>query len=455
MAEDTSNGTSTNSSITVADANTERTRTQRSSKRANIAAEILETERTYVDGLGLIEKLYITPLLLSAQQPTAILSRKEVRQLFANFPDIIMLSRELLYQLESRLGPNASPPWDADTGRVGDIFLRIAPFLKMYSLYLRNFRSALADISRWLSSNHEFAQFIQQANSNPECKSLAFQSYLLLPVQRIPRYKMLLEDLLKHTPETHVDHQNIGDALRTIEDVATFVNENIQEHEMTLSIIEIQRMLGLKESLLVPGRRLIKTGTLSKICRKNHQLRNFYLFSDILLYSSSPAPLSDDQSGHRRVPLEDCKVMDVPDAPDCRNQFTIISREKSFIVYTSSASEKLAWMQALMRAITERREARDTLQMDSSLKRRIARARRSTMMQFPRVAENFDAPVWDPDESAERCYICFRDFSLFVRKHHCRACGKIVCNGCSRKNIVFVAQESTEAKEGRGCDQCI
>ncbi|KAJ2686982.1 hypothetical protein IWW39_003252 [Coemansia spiralis] len=424
-------------------------------KRANIAAEILDTERTYVEGLELIEKLFISPLLASAQQHGPILSRKEVRQLFANFPDIITLSKELLAQLEARIGSGATPQWDPATGLIGDIFLRIAPFLKMYSLYLRNFRSALADISRWLIANQAFSRFIQQANASPECKGLTFQSYLLLPVQRIPRYKLLLEDLLKHTSPAHVDHQNISDALRTISEVATFVNENIQEHEMTLSIIEIQRMLGLKETLLVPGRRLIKVGTLTKICRKSHQHRQFYLFSDILLYSSSPPPLSDDQSGHRKVPLEDCKVMDVPDAGDCRNQFTIISREKSFIVYTASAGEKADWMLALMRMITERREARDTLQMDNSLRRRIARARRSTMMQFPRVAENFDAPVWDPDEASDRCYICFRDFTLFLRRHHCRACGKIVCNSCSRKNIMFVGRASTESKEGRGCDQCI
>ncbi|KAJ2329228.1 hypothetical protein GGI00_003996 [Coemansia sp. RSA 2681] len=93
--------------------------------------------------------------------------------------------------------------------------------------------------------------------------------------------------------------------------------------------------------------------------------------------------------------------------------------------------------------------------MDNSLRRRIARARRSTMMQFPRVAENFDAPVWDPDETSDRCYICFRDFSLFLRRHHCRACGKIVCNSCSRKSIMFVGRASIESKEGRGCDQCI
>ncbi|KAJ1732943.1 hypothetical protein LPJ61_001804 [Coemansia biformis] len=423
--------------------------------RARIAAEILDTERTYVDGLGLIEKLYIGPLLASAQQQAPILSRKEVRQLFANFPDIVSLSKELLAQLDARLGPRADPPWDPATGRVGDVFVRMAPFLKVYSLYLRNFRSALADVSRWLSENHDFARFIHQAGASPESKGLPLQSYLLLPVQRIPRYKLLLTDLLKHTPDAHVDRQSISDALHTIAEVAAFVNENIEEHEMTLSILEIQRTLGLKEPLLVPGRRLVKAGVLTKICRKNHQQRSFYLFNDMLLYSSGPAPLLDDQAGHRRVQLADCKVMDVPDAPDCRNQLTIISREKSFIVYADTAAGKAKWMAALSAAIVDQRRARETLQMDRSLRRRIARTRRSTMMHFPRVAENYDAPVWDPDESADQCYICFRAFTLFMRRHHCRACGKIVCNACSRKSIIFVGHASAETKEGRGCDQCI
>ncbi|KAJ2359774.1 hypothetical protein H4S02_012150, partial [Coemansia sp. RSA 2611] len=379
-----------------------------------------------------------------------ILTRKEVRQVFANFPDIVMLSRELLGQLEGRLGAQAQPAWTAASGRVGDIFQRMAPFMKMYSLYLRNFRSALADISAWLGSKGAFAAFVQRASARGECRGLTFQSYLLLPVQRIPRYRLLLSDLQRHTPAGHVDGASIAAALQMIEGVAEFVNENIWEHEMALSMVEIQRALGLKETLLAPGRRLVKAGVLTKICRKSHQQRSFYLFSDMLLYSSG----QDEAAGHRRVALEDCKVMDVPDAGDSRNQFTLISREKSFIVYAGDAGEKAAWMGALSQAIVAQREARGTLQMDRSQRRRLARARRSTLMEHPRVAENFDAPVWAPDESAARCYICFRAFTLFVRRHHCRACGNIVCNACSRKSIVFVGRDAARS-EGRGCDQCI
>ncbi|KAJ2377225.1 hypothetical protein IW150_001503, partial [Coemansia sp. RSA 2607] len=425
--------------------------------RTKIAKEILETERSYVDGLEVIEKLYIAPLLHSA-----ILTRKEVRQVFANFADIITLSRELLAQLEGRLGSSARPAWDGSSGRVGDIFQRMAPFLKMYSLYVRNFRSALGDISAWLSTKPQFARFIEAAGARGESRGLGFQSYMLLPVQRIPRYRLLLEQLLQHTAEDHVDRASIAGALAAIGDVAAFVDAHVSEHEMTLSMLAIQRALGVREPLVAPGRRLVKTGELTKVCRKSHQRRAFYLFSDMLLYArqAAGAGTGDEtaagaSAGHRRVGLDECKVMDVPDAGDGRNQFTVISRDKSFIVYADTAGEKRAWVEALAQAIAAQRSARSTLQMDGSLQRRLARARRTTMQHFPRVAADFDAPVWAPDGSAAQCFICFRAFSLFVRRHHCRACGRIVCNACSRKSIVFVARQSAEAREGRGCDQCV
>ena len=39
-------------------------------------------------------------------------------------------------------------------------------------------------------------------------------SYLVLPIQRIPRYVMLLEDMFKHTPINHVDHTDLEQVYR-------------------------------------------------------------------------------------------------------------------------------------------------------------------------------------------------------------------------------------------------
>ena len=45
-----------------------------------------------------------------------------------------------------------------------------------------------------------------------------------------------------------------------------------------------------------------------------------------------------------------------------------------------------------------------------------------------KTRENY---VWERDEYTSNCSGCQCEFTFFVRKHHCRACGKIFCRSCS------------------------
>lgn len=38
---------------------------------------------------------------------------------------------------------------------------------------------------------------------------------------------------------------------------------------------------------------------------------------------------------------------------------------------------------------------------------------------------------WAPDADANLCMTCGKSFSLTRRRHHCRLCGRILCNKCS------------------------
>ena len=40
-------------------------------------------------------------------------------------------------------------------------------------------------------------------------------------------------------------------------------------------------------------------------------------------------------------------------------------------------------------------------------------------------------PVWQPDESVSACPLCAAEFGFFTRRHHCRKCGRVVCDDCS------------------------
>ena len=98
---------------------------------------------------------------------------------------------------------------------------------------------------------------------------------------------MLLEDVIKNTPENHPDKDNLEEALRQIESVAWHINDQLKEHENALKMLDIQRSLqGCFPKIVVPGRRLVKQGNLMKVPRAggSGNPRYFVLFSDILMY---------------------------------------------------------------------------------------------------------------------------------------------------------------------------
>ena len=47
------------------------------------------------------------------------------------------------------------------------------------------------------------------------------------------------------------------------------------------------------------------------------------------------------------------------------------------------------------------------------------------------------APVWMPDNAAKMCMRCSRKFNLLRRRHHCRSCGRVVCDSCTQDRRVL------------------
>ena len=138
--------------------------------------------------------------------------------------------------------------------------------MKMYSLYVQNFHSALSSLSKHMSESPAFNRFLRETCMLPKLQNLTFQAFLIMPVQRIPRYKLLLDDLVRSTPPDHPDTPLLEKALSAIADVGMFVNEQIRKHEMYMRMLDLQRQLvGYYGHLVVPARRLIKEGVVNKV----------------------------------------------------------------------------------------------------------------------------------------------------------------------------------------------
>ncbi|KAI0450599.1 hypothetical protein F5B21DRAFT_517331 [Xylaria acuta] len=55
----------------------------------------------------------------------------------------------------------------------------------------------------------------------------------------------------------------------------------------------------------------------------------------------------------------------------------------------------------------------------------------------PDVPQSVALPTWQPDTEVIRCPICGARFGIFLRRHHCRKCGRVVCDGCSPHRITI------------------
>ncbi|XP_067895528.1 zinc finger FYVE domain-containing protein 26 isoform X2 [Heterodontus francisci] len=59
---------------------------------------------------------------------------------------------------------------------------------------------------------------------------------------------------------------------------------------------------------------------------------------------------------------------------------------------------------------------------------------------------------WVPDDKALFCMVCWKErFTMFNRRHHCRRCGRVVCQSCSTNKMVV---ENCRENPARVCDQC-
>jgi len=65
-----------------------------------------------------------------------------------------------------------------------------------------------------------------------------------------------------------------------------------------------------------------------------------------------------------------------------------------------------------------------------------------------------ESPDWTPDNSSTCCEECFAKFTVFRRRHHCRKCGRLVCEKCAPKDNTKPILEFGVLEPVRHCLKC-
>jgi hypothetical protein len=394
--------------------------TKQAKKRINIIKEIISTEASYCEMLEVIMNLYYTPLmnLATKNKDRAILSESEILGVFSNIDVILQINTNFLNSLKEKVA-EAVP--DERNALVGGVFKKLGPFFKMYTQYINNHPAAVSLLVNTLYKRDKFKNLMHQNERIASAKGLDLESLLITPVQRVPRYKLLLEVLIKCTDEDHPDYADIQEALGLIGGVASQINRAMQESQDRENMLNIQKQF--KEiDLITPSRKFVMKGVLTKKCRSTNKDFTFFLFNDLMLYAHGGG--LTQYVLHHQIDINSAfSVKDLPDSPEAKNGFEIRNTKKSFVVYAPDPVVKQMWLKALEDCVEQAKRKRNGL------------------------TDEEQAPLWDPDGTSKNCVICLEPWNaLLRRRHHCRRCGILVCADCSKGKT---------SKGDRICDRCV
>ncbi|KAM9854868.1 FYVE, RhoGEF and PH domain-containing protein 4a [Aulostomus maculatus] len=428
-------GTKTESEHRNEDTSTDQKETNEQ-KLFKIASELLQTEKAYVARLNLLDQTFCTKLMEEANKGTFPVD--VVKNIFSNISSINTFhSQFLLPDLEKRMGEWASTP------RIGDILQKLTPFLKMYAEYVKNFDKAMELLKQWNDRSPQFKAIIQEIQSQEVCGCLTLQHHMLEPVQRVPRYEMLLKDYLKKLPPDDPDRRDAEKSLEIIATAATHSNSAIRKSENLKKLLEIYEMLGEEEDIVHPSNEFIKEGHILKLAARNTSAmeRYLFLFNNMLLYCVPKFSLGGSKYTVRtRIGLDGMKVLETTNE-DYPHTFQVSGKERTLELQASSEQDKADWLKAFRETIEIFQQKNESFKNASKDVEEVSKAELGKR-----------APRWIRDNEVTMCMKCKEPFNALTRRrHHCRACGYVVCWKCSDNKV---ALEYDGNKMNKVCRDC-
>ena len=204
--------------------------------RQLVANEILETELSYVSRLSSLMENYIEPLRSRLQAGHPVLTGEQQEAIFFQIPEIVLFNTSLQLKIQDRVSR-----WSFMQS-LGDVFLQVADGLDIYTQYVNNYNNALKTL-RACEEQQAYKLFVSEIRAKQEKRALDLKDLLIMPIQRIPRYLLLLQELLKRTDKSHPDYENISKSISHIKKVAAIINERKRESEMFQAVAEIASKL--------------------------------------------------------------------------------------------------------------------------------------------------------------------------------------------------------------------
>lgn len=372
---------------------------------------------------------YIAPLRM---EDCAMMQENAVVVMLANAEQILLRNTDFRDELKKLVNLKSLSQGQYQHERlvllVASLFMKYSPIFCLYESYARRHAEVLDLVTRRKEEDAETRKILEGLAKSAGGKEIGF--FLIMPVQRVPRYMLLLQELAKRGVEPDSEAQGaVERALRIARKTALHVNESIRLYSGERKVRKIQERF-TNGDFVAPGRAFLFETTAIKISKHNNRKEyTFLLFTDLLVYAEKKAI-------HGQYPFHALAVRDVP-GPEGVCRVGIQGPDKAFTIEFKTQGERDEWKNAFERYVPRQREYH------------------TGSLQTPRGLHQ----IW---VAANHCYVCNKDLSgMFKGLYHCHRCGKVVCASHSKNRIEnWRLRHDRERKlkdaekKERVCDKC-
>ncbi|KAF6761498.1 CNH-domain-containing protein [Ephemerocybe angulata] len=261
-------------------------------KRQEAINEVIYTERDFVRDMEYLRDVWIKGI----QEGDVIDESKKadfITQVFWNVHDILAVNMRLRDALNKRQKQYAI------VDRIGDVFLDVVPHFGPFVSYGAHQLWGKYEFEREKNANPAFAAFVELTERLPESRKLELNAYLTKPTTRLARYPLLLEAVLKHTPDDSPDKSQLPKVVTIVREFLAKVNAESGKSENRFKPSAVGNAdLRLAEE----GREMIHKGPLNK---RDGEIQ-VYLFDHAVLFTKLVKGKHHEQYKvyRRPIPLE-------------------------------------------------------------------------------------------------------------------------------------------------------
>uniref|UniRef100_A0A3B3Z695 Vav guanine nucleotide exchange factor 3 n=1 Tax=Periophthalmus magnuspinnatus TaxID=409849 RepID=A0A3B3Z695_9GOBI len=226
--------------------------------RSCCLTEIKQTEEKYTETLESIEKVLSTDVSFL-------------------FQDLVKVHKSLLLEIQDSVLHRSAQ-------NLYQIFITFKERLLIYGKYCSQVEIAIATLDNICKDREDVRMKLEECSKRANYGKFTLRDLLVVPMQRVLKYHLLLQELVKHTHDS-TEKTNLRKALDAMKDLAQYVNEVKRDNETLREIDQYQKSIeNLNQPLENYGRpKGDGEVRVSTVDRRAKQDRHIFLFDSAVI----------------------------------------------------------------------------------------------------------------------------------------------------------------------------